>query len=168
MDEPTATLTPGETERLFGLIKAQQTVASPSHLAQARRSRTDHRRGDRDARWPVRHARCDKQPYHSPNGEPHGGSRDLGLVSAQRRSRIKSKPRCYGCGLDRARLGAGWAFDVFPGEILGFAGLVGAGRTELFEGLLGLREHQVERIELEGRSVVIRSPRRRPITALPT
>ena len=57
----------------------------------------------------------------------------------------------------------GWAqdvaFDVFPGEILGFAGLVGAGRTELFEGLLGLREHQVERIELEGRSVAIRSPR---------
>ena len=46
-----------------------------------------------------------------------------------------------------------------PGEILGFAGLVGAGRTELFEGLLGLREHHAERIELGGRAVRFRSPR---------
>jgi len=57
----------------------------------------------------------------------------------------------------------GWArdvgFEVAPGEILGFAGLVGAGRTELFEGLLGLRPHRVERIELDGRAVHFRSPR---------
>ena len=57
----------------------------------------------------------------------------------------------------------GWAkavsFEVQPGEIFGFAGLVGAGRTELIEGLLGLRPHSVERIELDGRAIRIGSPR---------
>lgn len=56
----------------------------------------------------------------------------------------------------------GWAyqlsFEIREGEVLGFAGLVGAGRTEAFEGLFGLRRRTVGRIERHGRPVVVRNP----------
>ncbi|RJG41383.1 sugar ABC transporter ATP-binding protein [Mesorhizobium sp. DCY119] len=50
------------------------------------------------------------------------------------------------------------SFTVHKGEILGFAGMIGAGRTELFEGILGLRPGTA-RIELNGSPIEIRSQR---------
>jgi ribose transport system ATP-binding protein len=44
----------------------------------------------------------------------------------------------------------GVSFDVHKGEILGFAGMIGAGRTELFEGVLGLRPGTMRRSSSTG------------------
>jgi len=48
-------------------------------------------------------------------------------------------------------------FQVRRGEILGFSGLVGAGRTELMEAIFGIRKPRAGVVLIEGRPVTIRS-----------
>ena len=50
------------------------------------------------------------------------------------------------------------SFEIRPGEIVGMAGLMGAGRTELAEAIFGIRPLISGRIELNGRAVSIASP----------
>ena len=49
------------------------------------------------------------------------------------------------------------SFNLSAGEIIGFAGLVGAGRTELVRALFGLDKHEHGLVKLHGRPVKIKS-----------
>lgn len=51
------------------------------------------------------------------------------------------------------------SFELHKGEILGFAGLVGAGRTEIMETLFGMRKKTSGEIYLNGKRVKINSPK---------
>ena len=51
------------------------------------------------------------------------------------------------------------SFAVQKGEVLGFFGLVGAGRTELFRLLSGLTRCQAGTLQLDGKPLNLRSPR---------
>ncbi|PKM84342.1 MAG: D-xylose ABC transporter ATP-binding protein [Firmicutes bacterium HGW-Firmicutes-11] len=51
------------------------------------------------------------------------------------------------------------SFDVKRGEILGIAGLVGAGRTEVIETVFGIRHKTSGQVFVDGKEVQIRSPR---------
>ncbi|MEO5670822.1 MAG: sugar ABC transporter ATP-binding protein [Ramlibacter sp.] len=161
MDEPTATLTPSEAERLFGLIvllKAQgTTIVYISHKLDEVERITDEVIVMRDGRFVARRPTADvtrQQMAQLMVG------RELADLFPPKRPAPPHAPVL----LKVSELQVpGWAhaasFEVRAGEILGFAGLVGAGRTELFEGLLGLRPSSCASVELDGRPWRRRSPR---------
>ena len=51
------------------------------------------------------------------------------------------------------------SFTAYHGEILGFAGLVGAGRTETFRAIFGVDPHEKGDVYINQQKVVIRNPR---------
>ena len=51
------------------------------------------------------------------------------------------------------------SFDVRAGEIVGFAGLVGAGRSEVMRALVGYDRLDSGEVQMDGKSVSIRHPR---------
>ena len=61
-------------------------------------------------------------------------------------------------GLSCGKLYQNVSFSVRKGEVLGFYGLVGAGRTEIAETLFGLRDPSAGHILLNGQEVRIKSP----------
>jgi len=162
MDEPTATLTPGETEALFALMAKLQsegvTIVYISHKLDEVERVTDEVIVMRDGRFVAR----------APTATLTRHQMAKLMVGRELSDLFPPKDPAPDASVAplltvEALEVPGWAgdigFDVRPGEILGFAGLVGAGRTELFEGLLGLRPHRVHRVTLNGRAVRLRSPR---------
>src|SRR5215218_2055380 len=61
-------------------------------------------------------------------------------------------------GITRANVLKDCSFEVRSGEILGFAGLVGAGRTELARAVFGADHMDSGTVELEGRELNIMNP----------
>jgi ribose transport system ATP-binding protein len=161
MDEPTATLTPSETGRLFELVARLKadgvTIIFISHKLDEVERITEEVVVMRDGRLVA------QQPTASLTRSQMANlmvGRELADLYPPRHEVPADSPVLLSVqGLHVP----GWAedvnFEVRAGEVFGFAGLVGAGRTELFEGLLGLRAREVRAISIAGVPVLPRSPR---------
>ncbi len=161
MDEPTATLTPGETERLFtlmaGLKAAGVTIIYISHKLDEVERTTDEVVVMRDGLLVAREATASVTRRQMANLMV--GRELADLFPPKLPAPAGGDPAIKVRGLSVPGWAEGVDFEVRRGEILGFAGLVGAGRTELFEGLLGLRPRSAGTVELAGKPVSLKSPR---------
>lgn len=160
LDEPTATLTPSETEILFAIMQGLKargvTLLYISHKLEEVKHITDRVTVLRDGRFVTTRDTDSVSQLEMANL----------LVGRELQDMFPDRPEAPSTKtvLEVQHVTVpGWATDVSfnlsEGEILGFAGLVGAGRTELFEGLLGLRPRTGGKIIFRGKPLNIKNPR---------
>ena len=159
MDEPTSSLTLSETERLLEVVKDLRShgvaVIYISHRLGEVREIADRAVVLRDGanagqlmREEISHDRMVRMMvgrdvesfYQHPLGEKRPG---YFQVESLRTSRYPDRQV---------------KFEVGRGEILGLAGLVGAGRSEAAQAIYGVDPAVESRLLLDGRPLVIRSP----------
>ncbi|MBY6119664.1 sugar ABC transporter ATP-binding protein [Mameliella alba] len=157
-DEPTASLTDAEKVVLFDVIADLQSqgvgIIYISHRMEEIFKITDRISVLRDGQYrgTLETAQTDEEEVTQ---LMIGRTLDLSRnVSHHALGDVALEVRGLTCG----DLYADVSFEVRRGEVLGFYGLVGAGRTEIAETLFGLRDPSAGTILLDGEETVIRSP----------
>ncbi|RBP05647.1 monosaccharide ABC transporter ATP-binding protein (CUT2 family) [Roseiarcus fermentans] len=140
-DEPTASLTPVETAallRLIGDLKARGVaILYISHRLEEVKAVADVVTVLRDGKKVATRPAAGLEPVDMARLMV---GRDLLALYPPRVAAPSAAPFLDVAGFGADGFAEDASFSVRPGEILGFSGLVGAGRTELFEALFGLRK----------------------------
>ncbi|MCA1604603.1 MAG: sugar ABC transporter ATP-binding protein, partial [Acidobacteria bacterium] len=168
MDEPTTALAANDTERLFGIIRtlvgAGASVVYISHKMDELFRIADEFTVLRDGKMIGHRAANETTPgdlVRMMVGREISYARmDVDARSDEERLRVENLSSHDIDATGRRRL-SDISFSLRAGEILGVAGLMGAGRTELLESLFGVHETTDEtRITLDGKPRTIDDPRR--------
>ncbi len=159
MDEPTSALGEDEVENLFQVIqtlKAQSIgVIFITHRLEEIFRVADRvvvlRDGARVGGMPIQEATPEKIIQLMVG-------RDVGDLFQKKKAEIGA-PLLEVRGLTRRGVVENVSFTLRRGEILGFAGLVGAGRTETVRMIFGADPKDAGEIFIDGKPVMIESPR---------
>jgi ribose transport system ATP-binding protein len=160
MDEPTSSLTTREVEELFKLIRDLKSrglaIIYISHRLEELEQIADQLTILRDG----------QAVYTGKWGEistdemiRHMAGRELKEIFPARQAAV-GEVRLQVEGLTRAGKFADVSFAVRAGEVLGLAGLAGAGRTELVEAIFGAQPADSGKIILNGKPLDARRPDR--------
>ena len=158
LDEPTAALSAHEVEELFAIVKQLRergvAILFVSHRLEEVFKIADRLTVFRDG------AHIITAPVSEMNTEEiikHMVGRELSNLFPKSEAEI-GEVVLEVRHLTRAGVFAGVSFQLRRGEILGLAGLVGAGRTEVARVLFGIDRAESGEIWLKGKKVHIRSP----------
>ena len=166
LDEPTAPLSPAEVERLYAVVRRLKArgvaVLYISHRLQEVFDLCERftvlRDGALVTSGPVA-GLTRRELVRSMAGRDLGGADESAPPHLPERKIGAVRLRVRGIApLRLAGAGRGVDFEVRAGEVVGFAGLVGAGRTETLRALCGADARTAGTIELDGRPVAPRSP----------
>ena len=166
MDEPTSSLTLTETRRLLEIVKDLKATENVSVIYISHRMHEVEEIADRavvlrDGKnageiqgADITHERMVrmmvgrdlKEFFKAAKGSGNGNAADRNGGFEVRRLRTLRYPS--------HRL----SFNVAKGEVLGFAGLVGAGRSEVARALFGVEEAIESEVALDGKTLQIRDP----------
>lgn len=166
MDEPTSALSDNEVARLFRVIadlrKEGKTVLYISHKMNEVFTLADRVTVLRDGRFVATAARAETDPKQVVRWMV---GREIGALTYQPhpvgdRPVLSVREMGLPSPLDSSRPSlSGISFELKAGEVLGVAGLLGAGRTELLEALFGAATSlPTGEITLEGRPARYRNP----------
>ena len=159
MDEPTASLSAHEVQELFKLVRdlKRQGVAIlfVSHRMEEVFEIADKITVFRDGRLISTRTRLEATPQRA-IADMVG--REIDLTKA-RTSCAQKDVVLSVADLGRQGVFEGVNFDLHRGEVLGFAGLIGAGRTDVGLALFGIEPATSGRILLGGKPITVRTAR---------
>jgi ribose transport system ATP-binding protein len=158
-DEPTAVLTGDEVERLLAIIlqlkRHGAAVLYISHRLDEVQRLADKVSVLRDGKLVGTYPGSNLSQMDMARLMV---GRDLAALYPQKRNGAAGAPSLEVQDLVVPGYARDVSFTARKGEILGFAGMIGAGRTEVFEGIMGLRAAHGT-VTLDGQTIDIRSPR---------
>jgi len=153
MDEPSAVLDSGEVERLFDVIRqlTSQGVAVVyiSHRLEEIRVIGDRVTVLKDGRTVATGLPAKETPTSEVIRLMTG--RSIEYVFPERGTTPEGEPLLVVEGISRRGEFEDVSFSVRPGEVLGLAGLVGAGRSEIVETVFGARRADTGTVTVGGR-----------------
>jgi ribose transport system ATP-binding protein len=137
LDEPTSSLGTGDVERLFRAIADLKAsglaILYISHFLEEVRRIADEYTVLRDGKT-VGSGRVEE----TTNAELVASMAGRTVETVARKTRARGEPVLSVRELSGVRLPRGATFTLHRGEVLGIAGLVGSGRTELLRAIFGL------------------------------